>query len=59
MQKQIALLSPQIIVCCGTKILYDKIYPEGCSFLVYSVSHTKEYLVIDSYHPSYYGKSFE
>jgi hypothetical protein len=59
LQEQITLLSPQIIVCCGTKALYNKIYPENCSFLVYGVSHTKEYLVIDSYHPSYYGESFE
>ena len=59
LRKQIALLSPQIVVCCGTKTLYDQIYPTECSFLVYGVSHTKEYLVIDSYHPSYYGESFE
>ncbi|MFA6857569.1 MAG: hypothetical protein WCR31_10190 [Treponema sp.] len=39
--------------------MYDTIYPQGCPFLVYGVSHTKEYLVIDSYHPSYYGESFE
>lgn len=59
LQKQIALLSPQIVVCCGTKTLYDTIYPTEYSPLTSGISHTKEYLVIDSYHPSYYGESFE
>lgn len=59
LQEQIALLSPQVVVCGGTIKQYDMIYPEGCETLTYRTHFQKNKLVIDAYHPSYEGESFE
>lgn len=60
LRKQIEFLSPQVIICCGTLDLYNIIYPEiKLKKLNNEIQSTDTCLVVNSYHPSYVGESFE
>lgn len=60
LRTQISLLSPQVIICCGTLDLYNSIYPENkLKQLNDEIQSIDNCLVINSYHPSYMGESFE
>lgn len=63
LRKQIDILDPQIVICCGTFDCYDVIYDytygteeKLINFKNCSCWRVDKRLVIDFYHPSYWVK---
>lgn len=60
LKRQLELINPDIILCCGTMKFYKELF--SSQFISQNVYRTKDWLVVDFYHPSCrigYKKTFD